>query len=131
MGMLQNRETAYKIALVGDPCVGKSALICRYMDNSIFINEYEPTFIDTFTSETSLVDPGDGLTRHIQITIKDIGSKIMKESMLAEQDALIFCYDVTNQESFYSLSKLFQMNMQLEYLTSKKRPIILVGCKSD
>ena len=55
----------------------------------------------------------------------------MKESMLTEQDALIFCYDVTNQESFYSLSKLFQMNMQMEYMTSKKRPVILVGCKCD
>ena len=65
MGMLQNRETAYKIALVGDPGVGKSALICRYMDNSIFIEDYQPTIIDTFSSETSLVDPGDGLTRHI------------------------------------------------------------------
>ena len=111
MGMLQNRETAYKIALVGDAGVGKSALICRYMDNSIFIEDYQPTIIDTFSSETSLVDPGDGLTRHIQITVKDVGSKIMKESMLTEQDALIFCYDVTNQESFYSLSKMFKTNM--------------------
>ena len=81
------------------------------MDNSIFIEDYQPTIIDTFSSETSLVDPGDGLTRHIQITVKDVGSKIMKESMLTEQDALIFCYDVTNQESFYSLSKMFQTNM--------------------
>ena len=54
------------------------------MDNSIFIEDYQPTIVDTFSSETSLVDPGDGLTRHIQITVKDIGSKIMKESMLTE-----------------------------------------------
>ena len=108
---LQNRETRYKVALVGDSTVGKSALICRFMDNSIFIEDYEPTILDTFTQEMSILDPADGLQRDISLTIKDIGSKVLKENMLTEQDVLIFCYDVTNQESFYSLSALFQMNM--------------------
>ena len=41
------------------------------------------------------------------------------------------CYDVSNAESFYSLSKMFQMNMQYEFENSTKRPVIMVGCKSD
>ena len=55
----------------------------------------------------------------------------MKEKMLYEQDVLILCYDVSNAESFYSLSKMFQINMQHEYETSQKRPVIVVGCKND
>ena len=47
--MLMNRETNYKVVLIGDAAVGKSALITRYMDNSIFIEDYEPTILDTFT----------------------------------------------------------------------------------
>ena len=37
--------------------------------------------------------------------------------MLLDADAVIFCYDVTNEESFYSLSELFQLKMQAEYST--------------
>ena len=81
--------------------------------------------------------------------------------MLLDADAVIFCYDVTNEESFYSLSELFQLKMQAEYSTGaddnddmaametlsrhgsvsamggneevpeKLRPVVLVGCKND
>ena len=35
--------------------------------------------------------------------------------MILDVDALLFCYDVTNEESFFALSSLFQMKMQVEY----------------
>ena len=35
--------------------------------------------------------------------------------MLVDCDAVLFCFDVNSQDSFYALSELFQMKMQLEY----------------
>jgi len=63
----------------------------------------------------NMIDPSDGLNRLVNLTIKDIGHTILKDAMILDADALIFCYDVTNAESFFALSSLFQMKMQVEY----------------
>ena len=44
----------------------------------------------------NMIDPSDGLNRVVNLTIVDIGHSILKESMLAEVDAVLFCYDVTD-----------------------------------
>ena len=31
-----------------------------------------------------MLDPADGLQRNVNLTIKDIGNKVMKENMLAD-----------------------------------------------
>ena len=43
-----------------------------------------------------MIDPFDGLNRVVDLTIVDVGYSILKEEMLAEVDAVVFCYDVTN-----------------------------------
>ena len=67
-----------------------------------------------------MIDPCDGLNRVVNLTIKDIGHATLKESMLADADAILFCYDVTSEESFFSLSSLFQLKMQMEYSSSSQ-----------
>ena len=64
-----------------------------------------------------MIDPSDGLNRVVNLTIKDIGHATLKEQMLSDADAVLFCYDVTNEESFFALSALFQLKMQMEYST--------------
>ena len=64
-----------------------------------------------------MIDPSDGLNRVVNLTIKDIGHATLKEQMLSDADAVLFCYDVTNEESFFALSSLFQLKMQMEYST--------------
>lgn len=63
----------------------------------------------------NMIDPSDGLNRVVNLTIKDIGHTMLKDAMILDADALLFCYDVTNEESFFALSSLFQMKMQVEY----------------
>ena len=55
----------------------------------------------------NMIDPSDGLNRVVNLTIVDIGHSRLKEQMLADSDAVLFCYDVSNQESFFALSSLF------------------------
>ena len=62
-----------------------------------------------------MIDPNDGLNRVVNLTIVDIGHQVLKEQMLQDCDAVLFCYDVTSEESFFALSSLFQLKMQMEY----------------
>lgn len=122
------------------------------------MQDYEPTIVSTYDQEMNMIDPFDGLNRLVNLTIVDIGHHVLKDSMLTDCDAFIFCFDIASQESFYSLSSLFQMKLQMEYATEDDddeeempaamatlrlgteveqkrevdiRPIVLVGCKSD
>ena len=71
--------------------------------------------MDTYEQEMNMIDPNDGLNRVVNLTIVDIGNKVFKEQMLQDCDAVLFCYDVTSEESFFDLSSLFQLKMQMEY----------------
>lgn len=105
------RKTKFRVALIGAANSGKTSLAYRFVDRSVFLNEYEPTIVDTYEQEMNMIDPFDGLNRVVNLTIVDIGHHVLKEQMLADCDAVIFCYDVTSQESYFSLSSLFQMKI--------------------
>ena len=99
------------MALIGQSQAGKTSLAYRFVDRSSFLDEYEPTIVDTYEQEMNMIDPSDGLNRVVNLTIKDVGHAMLKDAMLLDADALLFCYDVTNEESFFALSSLFQMKM--------------------
>ena len=115
MQAIAQRNTNFKVVLVGQKKCGKTSLAYRFADRTSFVDDYEPTIVDTYEQEMNMIDPSDGLNRVVNLTIKDIGSTKLKESMILDADAILFCYDVTNEESFFTLSKLFQMKMQAEF----------------
>lgn len=96
LGGYQQRQTNFKVALVGREQCGKTSLAYRFVDRTSFLDEYEPTIVDTYEQEMNMIDPYDGLNRVVNLTIKDIGSATLKEQMLNDADAVLFCYDVTN-----------------------------------
>ena len=51
---------------------------------STFVEDYEPTILDTFTQEMSMLDPSDGMQRDVTLNLKDVGAKVLKDSMLNE-----------------------------------------------
>lgn len=67
--------------------------------------------MDEYEQEMNMIDPSDGLNRVVNLTIVDIGHSHLKESLLQEVDAVLFCYDITNEESFFGLSQIFQFKM--------------------
>lgn len=113
-----NRKQKYKLGIMGAAKVGKSALLARFQDNNCFVEDYIPTVLDTIRQQMIFEDPTEGRDREVTLEIKDvgraywreklaIGNDAMKEELLHEQDALIFCFDVTNVDSFYALSPMF------------------------
>ena len=94
--MVGQRKTKFRVALVGSAKTGKTSLAYRFVDRSCFLDDYEPTIVDTFDQDMNMIDPSDGLNRVVNLTIVDIGSHVLKEQMLLDCDAVLFCYDVSN-----------------------------------
>ena len=103
---------------MGAAKVGKSALLARFQDSTCFVEDYIPTVLDIISQKMIIEDTTEGLDRELTLEIKDVGraywkekmaagKEAMKEEMLSKLDALIFCYDVTNVDSFYALSPMF------------------------
>lgn len=95
------------MVLVGQARCGKTSLAYRFVDRASFLDDYEPTYVDTYEQEMNMIDPSDGLNRVVNLTICDIGHDTLKEQMLKDADAVLFCYDVTSEESYFALSSLF------------------------
>lgn len=109
------RQSKFTVALVGAPKAGKTALTCRFMDRQhVFVDTYEATIEDSYMQLMHMIDPSDGLERAVTLEIKDIGHAMLDPKMLENCDAFLFCFDLTNMESFYSLSELFQMKLEID-----------------
>ena len=115
----------YKILLLGDPGVGKTALITRYIDNR-FITDYKATLgFDIFIKKIS-----NDKTEY-SLAIWDLAGQekytSLKQSYYEGAQGIIMVYDVTNEESYRNV---------IQWLTDlhkivKLVPIILVGNKID
>ena len=106
--MFTERKSEYKICLMGAPKCGKTGLINCFIDNTEYEEEYTKTeFIDKYEQKMQMIDPTDGLSRNLFITVLDVGSEQLTGSLLLQMDAIVTCFDVTDIDSFYELSSLF------------------------
>ncbi|MFX1451079.1 MAG: Rab family GTPase [Promethearchaeota archaeon] len=115
----------YKILLLGDPGVGKTALITRYIDNR-FITDYKATLgFDIFIKKIS-----NGKTEY-SLAIWDLAGQekytSLKQSYYEGAQGIIMVYDITNEESYRNV---IQWLTELHKIV-KIVPIILVGNKID
>lgn len=116
-----------KVALIGDPRVGKTCLINQLIKN-YFNNTYQTTLgVDYNTYESKLKD------YTVQFHILDFtGFSVFRDliySQIKDVNFIIYVYDVTNQESFTSI-KLWKESFK-DYLKGKNVVELLVGNKVD
>lgn len=116
-----------KVALIGDPRVGKTCLINQLIKN-YFNNTYQTTLgIDYNTHDAKLKD------YTVQFHILDFtGFSVFRDliySQIKDVNFIIYVYDVTNQESFASI-KLWKESFK-DYLKGKNVVELLVGNKVD
>lgn len=116
-----------KVALIGDPRVGKSCIVSQLI-RQYFNNTYQTTFgIDYNTFEIKIKDTN----YTVQLNILDFtGFSIFRDvinSQLKDVNFILYVYDATSLESFQSIklwkenSKAFVMNPKcIEYLVGNK-----------
>ena len=98
-------ESNFKVVVCGDPGVGKTSTILRLTDNA-FMRTYVPT-LGVSISER-LMTLGDN---HVNLILWDIAGQskfeIMRRHFYKGTDAVILIFDLTNRQSFESVSNWF------------------------
>ncbi|MFW9946287.1 MAG: Rab family GTPase [Candidatus Odinarchaeota archaeon] len=118
----------FKIAIVGDPGVGKTSLILRYTNNA-FRRSYIPTLGVHVSDKIFKVEDST-----VQLVLWDIAGQVKFETMRQQfylgSDAILLIFDLTNEKSFENLSNWYlDVKNQL-----KNRPDLvgfIVGNKKD
>ncbi|KAI8876945.1 ras protein [Backusella circina FSU 941] len=116
----------YKLVMVGDGGVGKSALTIQFIQ-SHFIDEYDPTIEDSYRKqciideETALLDVLD--------TAGQEEYSAMREQYMRSGEGFLLVYSITSRSSFEETS-LF--HSQIGRVKDKERfPMVLIGNKCD
>jgi small GTP-binding protein len=115
-----------KVCVLGDPSVGKTSIINRYVKN-VFSPEYLSTIGANISTKELEVDGGK-----LIFSIWDIAgqqtSRSLSASHYAGSEGAIFVYDLTSQDSF---DGLISWEHQLKKSIPKDVPRVLIGNKAD
>ncbi|MHA1311257.1 MAG: GTP-binding protein [Candidatus Helarchaeota archaeon] len=98
----------YKILLLGDPGVGKTSLLIRFVDNT-FDPQYKSTIgVNFLTKIVKAFDEEEKDEKAVKLVIWDIAGQARAASYrhlyYRAAEGIILVFDVTNPSSFYSLS---------------------------
>lgn len=119
----------YKIVVIGDGTVGKSSLICRFVDD-YFGKSYKQTIGCDFFVKRLQLSP----KVQVALQVWDIGGQSIFGKMLntyiKDSHGVVLVYDITNYQSFADLSDWY--NMVVKAFEGKTMPVVaLVGNKTD
>ncbi|CAM1319238.1 RASL12 (predicted) [Pycnogonum litorale] len=120
----------FKIAVVGDHGVGKSALTVKYLTKR-FISEYDPTLEDTYSKYDVVMQ------QNVFVTLMDTYDDGTKNPtrFLDWADGFIVVYAVNQRSTFERaqqiLEKISQRRKNVINSSVIEAPCILVGNKSD
>jgi len=117
----------YKILILGDPAVGKSCFLARYVENT-FENVYMSTAGMDYKYKD--VELGDGKLIKLQIwdTAGQERYRTLTTNLYKGAVGIVLIYDITNKKTFENVRSWIT---SIEEETSKKIILILVGNKAD
>jgi Ras-related protein Rab-1A len=119
-------DRLFKILIIGDSNVGKTSVLLRYVDDA-FNPEFQTTIGVDFKISTLEVNG-----KIVKLQLWDTAGQDRFRNIVASYyrgaNGVFLMYDVTNSESFQSVSKWFEESQQ--YLQANV-PKLLVGNKSD
>ncbi len=129
MGDIEKREWALKLAVLGDPAVGKTSLIDKYITDS-FRENYQPTLGVNIVSKDIRIEE---INSKIRLLLWDIAGQhkyeLTRQSFFQGCVGALLVYDMTRYSTFEQISLKW-----LEDFKNFSRPdgvYILIGNKSD
>jgi small GTP-binding protein len=129
MGEKKHKEWALKIAILGDPAVGKTSLINKYITDS-FKENYTPTLGVNIVSKDIRIEE---INSRIRLLLWDIAGQekydLTRKNFFQGCVGAFLVYDITQYSSFDQIKKKW-----LEDFKNFSRPdgvYILIGNKSD
>jgi small GTP-binding protein len=125
---IKSGEYAFKLILGGDGAVGKTSMVHRYVENE-FETDYKSTIGTSIMKKECKFKELESTVRFI---IWDLAGqaqfKRVRQSYLANAEAGILVYDVTNRSSFENIDKNWYREVKK---ASPNIVLILVGNKID
>ncbi|XP_059165063.1 ras-related protein M-Ras-like [Physella acuta] len=123
-----NAENAhtYKLVVVGDGGVGKSALTIQFFQK-LFVQDYDPTIEDSYIQYTEI--DGQWCILDVLDTAGQEEFSAMREQYMRKGDGFLLVYSVTDRQSFENIS-----NFHTQILRVKDRdtfPMIIAANKVD
>lgn len=122
----KDSEYSFKVVLIGDPSVGKTSIILRFVDD-----QFHTELVSTNAAKTKTRTLSFG-KKSVQLVLVDtVGQerfRTISRSMYREADAVIVVYDQANEKSFTSIK--FWLNEVEKYASEQTRKFI-VSNKSD
>jgi Ras-related protein Rab-2A len=121
----------FKLVLIGEPGVGKTSLIGRYMSNT-FGGEYIKTLGTTISKWAEKVEFEDGRSFDVSLVIWDIMGErtilpLLQDAYFHKAQGALAVFDVTRRETLKGLKEW----ITAAWRTVPKMPIVILGNKAD
>ena len=121
-----SEEIRYKLIVIGDELVGKTAILNRFKNNQ-FNAIYEPTVGLEFQSIPILIDD-----QSVNLLLYDVSGHQKFRSLIplyaSDVNIILLIYDISKNESFNNIDKWFSF---LNNINKNEVIFALVGNKSD
>ncbi|BES96673.1 RAS [Nesidiocoris tenuis] len=116
----------YKLVVVGDGGVGKSAITIQFFQK-LFVTDYDPTIEDSYIQHTEV--DGQWCILDVLDTAGQEEFSAMREQYMRKGDGFLLVYSVTDKQSYENI-----VNFNTQILRVKDRdtyPMLLVANKVD
>jgi len=119
-----SNSTKYKLVILGEGGVGKSALCVQFMQNH-FITEYDPTIENSY-QKTIVVD---GETCHVDLldTAGQEEYAVMRNQYIQAGQGFVLVYSIIQKTTFDTMKDFYDQIVAVK----SNVPIILLGNKCD
>ncbi len=122
----QDNLQTYKIVVVGDGGVGKSALTIQFFQK-MFVEDYDPTIEDSYIQHTET--DGQWCILDVLDTAGQEEFSAMREQYMRKGDAFLLVYSVTDKASFTNIRNFHTLILRVK--DKDAYPMILVANKVD
>lgn len=119
----------YKIIVLGDGCVGKSALTIQFIQ-SYFVEEYDPTIEDFYRKQCVV----DGIVCFLDIldTAGQSEYTVLRDQYMRNGDGFLCVYSIISKSTFFDLQELIvQLHHVKDIDDGCSVPLLIVGNKCD
>jgi len=116
----------YKLVVLGDGGVGKSALTIRFVTDN-FLDEYDPTIEDSYR-KPQLIDDQMALLDILDTAGQEEFSS-MQDQWMRDGDGFLLVYSIISKSSFEEVRLLYDKILRTK--DTDKVPLVLVGNKCD
>ncbi|XP_053326935.1 ras-related protein M-Ras [Spea bombifrons] len=124
--VLGDNLPTYKLVVVGDGGVGKSALTIQFFQK-IFVPDYDPTIEDSYLKHTEI--DGQWAILDVLDTAGQEEFSAMREQYMRTGDGFLIVYSVTDKASFEHVDRFHQLILRVK--DRESFPMILVSNKVD